>query len=44
MRSEPPSAANETSRGPNGEKLNAAAAAAQALAERAARRLGGAAA
>jgi hypothetical protein len=39
-----PKAANEPARGPNGERLSAAAAAAQALAERAARRMEGAAA
>jgi hypothetical protein len=41
---EPPKAANEPAKGPNGERLSAAAAAAKALTERAARRLGGAAA
>ena len=44
VRPEPPKAANEPARGPNMERLSAAAAAAQALSERAARRLGGAAA
>jgi hypothetical protein len=39
-----PKVANEPARGPNGERLSAAAAAARALAERAARRLEGAAA
>jgi hypothetical protein len=42
--SEPPKAANEPTRGPNGERLSAAVAAAQALTERAVKRLGGAAA
>jgi hypothetical protein len=44
VRSEPPQAANEPAQGPNGERLSAAAAAAQALTERAVRRLNGAAA
>jgi Domain of unknown function (DUF6468) len=48
LRPEPPQAANEPANGPakspNGERLSAAAAAAKALTERAARRLGGAAA
>ena len=44
IRPEPPKAANEITKGPNGDRLSAAAAAAQALSERAARRLGGAAA
>jgi hypothetical protein len=44
IRPEPPQAANEPAMGPNGDRLSAAAAAAQALTERAARRLSGAAA
>ena len=44
LQPEPPKAANEPAKGPNGERLSAAAAAAKALTERAARRLGGAAA
>jgi hypothetical protein len=44
LQPEPPKAANEPAQGPNGERLSAAAAAAKALTERAARRLGGAAA
>jgi hypothetical protein len=44
MQPEAPPAVDAPSRGPHGEKLSAAAAAAQALAERAARRLGGVAA
>lgn len=44
VRPEPPKAANEPAMGPNGVRLSAAAAAAQALSERAARRLNGAAA
>jgi hypothetical protein len=44
LRPEAPQAANEPVKGPNGDRLSAAAAAAQALSDRAARRLGGAAA
>jgi hypothetical protein len=44
IRPEPPRAANEPVKGPNGERLSAAAAAAQALTERAVKRLSGAAA
>jgi hypothetical protein len=43
-RPEPPKAADGIAKGPNGDRLSAAAAAAQALSERAARRLGGMAA